>query len=166
MTYILKSINEFNSTFNKTEYLSWKRKNVTIRGMKDSSQPNNAGNMLGKGLYTTFLSNKSMTKQYGDTYFVVNAYPKKPKVFNTLNEWEIWFQNNLVFKYSKKLGKEYPDIRDFNNSTSIEEEMMNLGYDGIIIKGREIVNFKPSDDVKYYKTENELINHYIHYVVK
>lgn len=37
----------------------------------------------------------------------------------------------------------------------MEIEMMKLGYDGLIIKGREMVNYKP-DDIKYFKTENKL----------
>lgn len=57
--------------------------------------------MLGRGLYTASLSNKQLAKQYGDVYFVVNVIPKKPKVFNTLNDYEIWFYNNLVYNYSK-----------------------------------------------------------------
>ena len=40
-----------------------------------------------------------------------------------------------------------------------EKEMEKLGYDGIEIKGREMVNFKP-EDVRYYRTENELMNYY------
>lgn len=59
--------------------------------------------------------------QYGHIYFVVNAIPKNPKVFNSLNEWEIWFGNKLIYNYSKLKGKDYPDRRDFNENTTIEE---------------------------------------------
>lgn len=140
-------------------YLSWKRKNVTIRGVKEAGEENNAGAMLGRGLYTAFLSNKDLAKQYGQVYFVVNAIPKNPKVFNTLNEWEIWFYNTLVYKYSKEQGKEFPDRRDFNANTTIEDEMQKMGFDGIVIKGREMVNFKP-ENVVYFKDENQLENYY------
>lgn len=144
---------------NHNEYLKWKRKNVTIRGVKEAGQENGAGAMLGSGLYTAFLSNKNLAKQYGKVHFVVNAIPKNPKVFNTLNEWEIWFYNTLVFKYSKENGKDFPDKRDFNSKTTIEDEMMKLGYDGIVIKGREMVNFKPSNIV-YFSDENQLENYF------
>jgi len=140
-------------------YLMWKRKNVTIRGMQEVAQENNAGAMLGSGLYTAFLSNKSLAKQYGKVYFVVNAIPKNPKVFNTLNDWEIWLYNTLVYNYSKAQGKDRPDKRDFNAKTTIEGEMMKMGYDGIVIKGREMVNYKP-ENVLYFENEEELINYY------
>lgn len=145
---------------NHTDYLKWKRKNVTLRGAKEAGEENNAGAMLGRGLYTAFLSNKDLAKQYGNVYFVVNAIPKKPKIFNTLNEWEIWFYNTLVYQYSKANGKDYPDRRDFSSKTTIEDEMKKLGYDGIIIKGREMVNFNPPDNVLFFKTENELKDYY------
>lgn len=35
--------------------------------------------------------------------------------------------------------------------------MLKLGYDGIIIKGREMVNYKPKD-ILYFKNEDELKN--------
>lgn len=143
------------------EYLKWKRKNITLRGVKEIGVENNAGAMLGRGLYTAFLSNKSLAKEYGSVYFVLGAIPKNPKVFNTLNDWEIWFYNTLVYQYSKENGKEYPDKRDFNAKTTIEDEMIKLGYDGIVIKGREIVNFKPiEDEIFYFRTENELKQFY------
>lgn len=97
----------FNEAYD-SQYKSWKRKNVTIRGVKEVGEENNSGAMLGRGLYTAALSNRELAKQYGTVYFVVGAIPKNPKVFNSLNEWEIWFYNNLVFKYSKEKGKDYP----------------------------------------------------------
>lgn len=139
------------------DYSKWKRQNVSYRGVKEKGkQENNRSGMLGKGLYTAPASNKSMTKEYGDRYFVVNARPKNPKVFNSLNEWEIWFQNQLVFPFSKAKGKEFPDIRDFESQTSIEKELQKRGFDGIEIKGREMVNFAPPDNVKYFKSEDEV----------
>ena len=146
-------------SFNLFAYKKWKRANVTYRGMKNTGEPNNVYGSLGNGLYTTPSSNKSWSRTYGTLYFVVNGKPKKPKVFKTLNDWEIWFQCNLIFPYSKKEGKEHPDKRDFEKNTTIEKEMEKLGYDGIEIKGREMVNFKP-EDVRYYRTENELMNYY------
>lgn len=147
--------------FNRADYLKWKRKNVTYRGVQNVGQENNGSAVLGRGLYTAALSNKSMAKSYGELYFVVNAVPKNPKVFNTMNEWEIWMYNNLIQPFSKE--KKYPDKRDFFAKTTIEDEMMKLGYDGVIINGREMVNYKP-ENVKYYRTENGVIDHYNHYV--
>ena len=155
-----KIFEEITNDFNRSDYIKWKKKNVSLRGIKNSGEENNGGAMLGKGLYTAALSNKSLSKQYGTVYFVINGIPKNPKVFNDLNQWEIWFYNTLVYEFSKKEGKDYPDKRDFNKYTTIEKEMMNLGYDGIIIKGREYVNFSPPENVNYFKTEEELINYY------
>jgi GNAT superfamily N-acetyltransferase len=157
---IVKSKNEGNfergGMIKEKDYKTWKRKNVTLRGMsKGVGEENSAGAMLGSGLYTAFLSNRKMAKEYGEVYFVVNAVPSNPKVFNTLNEWEIWFYNNLVFKYSNEQGKDFPDKRDFNKNTTIEAEMQKMGYDGIVIKGREMVHFNPKN-VMYFKTEDEL----------
>lgn len=147
----------------RRDYLRWKKDNVSYRGMAEVGQENGGSAMLGRGLYTACLSNKSMTKDYGKMYFVVGAVPKNPKVFKTLNDWEIWFYNTLVYKYSKEKGKEFPDKRDFNENTTIEAEMMKLGYDGILISGREMVNYTPSD-VKYYRNESEVFE-YFKYVV-
>jgi len=159
-----ENINNFiNENYSHTNYLKWKRQNVTVRGVRDSvSTPNNeyGGDMLGKGLYTAFLSNKKMVKEYGKLYYVLNAIPKHPKIFNTLNDWEIWFGNTVVYEFSKQLGKDYPDKRDFYSKTTIEEEMQRKGYDGIIIKGREMVNFTPPDNVLYFSNEQELINYF------
>lgn len=140
-----------------SHYKSWKRKNVTLRGISKNPDEFNGGSaILGDGLYTAALGNKSMAKEYGTLYFVVNATPKKPKIFNTLNDWEIWFYNNLVYQYSKAKGKDFPDKRDFNQHTTIKAEMTKMGYDGVIIKGREMVNYTP-ENVKYFKNEDELI---------
>jgi hypothetical protein len=157
---MLKYIDFINEEVSHADYLSWKRKNVTIRGIRDVYAEDNGGSaMLGRGLYTAALSNKALAKQYGTVQFVFNAIPKNPKIFNTLNDWEVWFYNTLVFKFSKEQGKDYPDKRDFESKSSIEAEMMKLGYDGVIIKGREMVNYKP-ENVLYFQTEQQLENYY------
>lgn len=61
---------------NNDDYSKWKRKNVTLRGMKVLGVDNGVWGSFGKGLYTVPLGNKSMAKEYGDVYFVVNAVPK------------------------------------------------------------------------------------------
>lgn len=153
--------NVVSETYSHADYLKWKRKNVTLRGLSQGiGNENEAGAMLGSGLYTAALGNKSMAKGYGKVYFVVNAIPKNPKIFNTLNDWEIWFYRTLVFQHSQAKGKEYPDKRDFNASTTVEDEMAKLGYDGIIIKGREVVNFTPPDNVMYFENERQLQDYY------
>lgn len=142
----------------RSEYLFWKRKNVTIRGIKDIGSENNAGAMLGRGLYTAALSNKDLAKQYGRVNFVVNAIPKKPKIFNGLNEWQIWEYNILINNYcinhNVRQSKRY-----FYENTTIEDELQKMGYDGIIIKGREMVNFKP-ENILYFSTEYQLENYF------
>lgn len=148
-----------------SDYKKWKRNNVTIRGIKESGQENKAGAILGKGLYTAFLSNKELARQYGKIYFVVGAIPENPVVFNDLNQWEIWFQNNLVFPISKSKGREFPDIRDFNSITTIEDELQKMGYDGVVIKGREIVNYNP-ENIKYFSTEDELHDYWNDFIKK
>lgn len=37
--------------------------------------------------------------------------------------------------------------------------MLNLGYDGLVIKGREMVNYTP-ENIKYFRTEYELEQYY------
>jgi len=153
------SITEINESFNQKDYLKWKRNNVSYRGMREKGIENGGSAILGNGLYSAALSNKSMAKGYGKLYFVVNAIPKNPLKFQSLNSWEIWFYNNLVYAYSKAKGKEFPDKRDFNANTTIEDEIQKLGYDGVIISGREIVNYKP-ENVLYFETEDEVKNYY------
>ena len=146
---------------NFSDYRNWKRNNVTLRGISGNlDEPNGNGRsgMLGDGLYTAPLSYKALAKQYGEVYFVVNGKPKNPKIFQNLNSWEIWFQTVLVSKYSPEAL--YPDIREFNKNTTIAKEMIKLGFDGVMIKGREMVNYTPKD-VIYFKTEKELENYYI-----
>jgi hypothetical protein len=157
-----KQINE-----NTQSYNTWKRNNVTLRGIKTPGQENNVWGSFGKGLYTVPLSNKSMAKQYGQVYFVVNAKPKNPKIVSDLNLAEI-FMHKLKLDYYRRYH-ENADTDDFSNydksrkyfdnNTTIEDEMINLGYDGFVIKGREMVNYKPKD-VLYFKDENQLKNYY------
>jgi hypothetical protein len=139
------------------KYLSWKRKNVTLRGIKELGRSNEVYGSFGKGLYTVPLSNKAMAKQYGEIFYVVNAIPKNPKIVDSLNGAELWRQK-LVNDFCKKYNEQY-DIHFFETNTTIEKEMSNLGYDGLIIKGREMVNYKP-ESIKYFKTENELQSYY------
>ena len=143
------------------EYLKWKKKNVSFRGMKDTTQPNGmASSILGDGLYTASLSNKSMAKQYGELYYVVNAVPKNPLVFKTLNSWEIWMQDKLLKLYGY-------DKREFEKVTSIEKEIMKMGYDGVILTGREMVNYTPPESVRYFRYENgeySVIEYYTNFV--
>jgi hypothetical protein len=135
------------------EYSKWKRKNVTLRGIKQLGSPNGVYGSFGKGLYTVPLSNKSMARQYGTIYFVVNAIPKKPKIVDSLNSAEI-LRYTIINNFCKKHNRDY-DAIFFETNTSMDVEMIKLGYDGLIIKGREMVNYKPKD-IKYFKNEIEL----------
>jgi len=146
----------------RKEYLRWKRKNVTLRGIRQFGKSNEAGSHLGRGLYTASLSNRSLAKQYGKVYFVVNAIPKKPKIVDRLNEAEVFIQK-LIRGFCNKNSIEY---RDFEKYSSIEKEMLKLGYDGIIIRGNFMVNYKPPKNVKYFRTEKELYEYYKKYVKK
>lgn len=139
-------------------YKSWKLKNVTLRGISLLGEPNKNFGSFGNGLYTATLSNKNMAKQYGHVHFVVNAIPKKPKIVNNLNDAEI-FRYNLVSDYCKSHGEEY-SLTFFELNTSMDVEMLKLGFDGFIIKGREIVNYKPVNII-YFKDEIQLKNYYM-----
>lgn len=146
-------------TENIDNYKKWKRNNVMLRGITDNGATldtaNGSGAQFGRGLYMAPLSNKTLARQYGEVYYVVGGKPKNPKVFRSINEAEVWLQQNILFK-------DYKNVRDFEANTSIEAEMLKLGYDGIEIKGRETVNYKP-ENVKYYRNENQLMQHYEHY---
>lgn len=154
---IITSLEEFIISESIDGYSKWKRKNVTIRGMKELGKPNNVHGSFGKGLYTVPLSNISMAKQYGQTYFVVNAIPKNPKTVQYTNDAEI-LRYNLIDDFCSKHDREFNKIF-FEENTSIEKEMLDLGYDGLIIKGREMVNYNPTD-IKYFRTEQELQSYY------
>jgi hypothetical protein len=98
-----------------------------------------------------------MAKQYGKVYFVVNAIPKKAKIVNNLNEAEM-FRQNLVNDFCKKNNHRY-SMSFFEEHTSMDIEMKKLGYDGFIIKGRELVNYKPKN-IKYFENEEQLIKYF------
>jgi hypothetical protein len=87
-----------------------------------------------------------MAKRYGTLFYVYGARPKNPLILNTTLEWEIWSYENLYEK-------------DMRKSIDVREKMMELGYDGIIIKGREMVNYNPVG-IKYFRTEKALEDHY------
>ena len=154
--FIATTIREYLNE-NVEEYSKWKRKNVTLRGVKELGKSNEVYGSFGNGLYTVPLSNKTMAKQYGDVYFVVNAIPKKPKIVDSLNNAEL-LRQKLVNDFCKINGVDY-SVKYFNDNTTMEKEMLNIGYDGLIIKGREMVNYSPKD-IKYFKTENELQRYY------
>ena len=139
------------------DYSKWKRKYVTLRCIKQFGVDNNVYGSFGKGLYTVPLSNKAMAKQYGDVYFVVNAIPKNPKIVDSLNSAEL-FRKKLIKDFCKKHNKDY-DTSFFEANTTIEDEMEDLGFDGLVIKGREMVNYNPRD-IKYFKTDYELQRYY------
>lgn len=139
------------------DYKKWKRKNVTIRGISNMGEENSSGARFGRGLYTAFLGNRDMAKKYGKVYFVVGAIPKNPIVVNDANKAEIWIQYNL-YRYD---DEKYPNPRRFyDEGKTIEGEMLKRGYDGLVIKGREMVNYNPSDDIMYFDNENHLIDYY------
>lgn len=142
-----------------TDFLKWKRKNVTIRGISNlPGDENNGMAKYGQGLYTAFLSNKEMARQYGDIYYVVNAIPTHPKITYSVNDAEMFLQK-IVTDYCKKHNVPRSNYY-FSDNTTIAAEMKDLGYDGLIIKGREMVNYFPPNDVKYFKTDAALENYF------
>jgi len=149
----------FNEDFDQRDYLKWKKANVTYRGMKSVGSDNEVYGSWGKGLYTVPLSNKSMAKQYGKLYFVINATPKKPVIVQSINSAEI-FRQKLIIDFCKKKGhdREY-DPGFFEKHTSMDEELIKQGYDGFVIKGREMVNYKP-ENIEYFETEEQVKNYY------
>lgn len=153
-------ISIINEELTHYDYLKWKRNNVTFRGIKNAGKDNNVYGSFGKGLYTVPLTNKSMAKEYGKVYFVLNAKPKNPKVVYGINDAEL-LRQQLVFDFCKKQGhnKEY-DLNFFESNTTIEDEMLKRGYDGLFIKGREMVNYSPPDNVMYFESERQLENYY------
>lgn len=141
-------------------YKKWRKANVTYRGTReDNPWPldgiNEYEGKFGYGLYTTPLSNKKMTKEYGKTWLIVGAIPDNPMKFNSINAAEIFFQG-----YAIKNGKGKDDIdklRNFWKNTSIDKELTKLGYDGVEIKGREMVLFNPDKNkLKAFETERQL----------
>jgi hypothetical protein len=140
------------------DYLAWRRNNVTLRGIKELGKENQVYGSFGKGLYSVPLGNKSMAREYGGLYYLVNAKPKNPKIVQNLNDAKMLIQK-LINDFCLEKGIKY-SRSFFEENTSMEKEMLNLGYDGLIIKGREMVNYTP-ENVKYYRTENELYNCFV-----
>jgi hypothetical protein len=154
-----KIVDIIREEYNHVNYLKWKRQNVTLRGIRDNNSPDNGGMAkYGQGLYSAFLGNRDMAKQYGKVYFLVNAIPKKPKIVYSSNDAEIFLQE-VVTNFCKMHG--VPRSNDFFNSkTTIADEMQRLGYDGLVIKGREMVNYTPPPNVLYFSDERQLMNYY------
>jgi hypothetical protein len=154
----MKYLKTFEKLFEShSDYLKWKRKNVTFRGVSEIGKENNGGARFGDGLYTAALSNKDMAKTYGNVYFVVGAVPKHPKIFNNTNDCEIWIHRFIYYA-------NYKTQTEFYKNTTVKDEMLKLGYDGIIIKGREMVNYTPDmDNIKYFKNEREVEEYYENY---
>ena len=75
----------------------------------------------------------------------------------TLNDAEI-LKQRLINNFCKENNTDY-SYKYFEDNTSMDIEMINIGYDGLIIKGREMVNYQP-ENIKNLKTENELQNYY------
>lgn len=166
MNKIVSIIREEINNFNRAEYLKWKRQNVTIRGMQELGKENNGMASFGQGLYTAALGNRELAKKYGKVYFVVGATPKHPKFVNSWNDAEIFLQQ-VVAQYGKKNGiNDYFDAkRDFDTKTNVREEMLKLGYDGLVIRGREMVNYTPDENkIRYFENENQLIQYYEDFV--
>ena len=145
------------------DFKSWKRKNITLRGIKNFGQDNGIYGSYGKGLYTVPLSNKPMAKSYGKVYYVLNAIPKNPKIVYNLNDAEI-FKQKLVAKFCNDNNVDY-SFNYFEKYTSMDIEMIKLGFDGLIIKGREMVNYKPQN-ILYFENDLELENYYNTFVKK
>lgn len=162
MNKIISIIREEIESFNRAEYLKWKRRNVTVRGIRELGKENDGMASFGQGLYTAALGNKEMARKYGKLYYVVGAIPKHPKIVNTWNDAEIFMQG-VVMRYGKEHGiNDYFDAkRDFDTKTNVREEMLRIGYDGLIIRGREMVNYTPDEDnIRYFENENQLIQYY------
>lgn len=151
-------LNNILTEHSRQEYLKWKRKNITLRGVKEVGKENGGGGRFGSGLYTAYLSNKQMAKGYGKVYYVLNAIPKHPKVLQDANLAEIFLQN-VVNNWCKERGESY-NLDLFNKETTIQKEMLRLGYDGLAVKGREIVNYDPPDNIIYFEHEYQLVNYY------
>lgn len=154
----MKYIKTFESIFNQKEYLRWKRKNVTFRGMAQKGVENGVSARFGDGLYQSYLSNKSFARTYGTVYFVVNGRGKNPKVVQSPNAAEIFIQN-IQMKYCKEHNLER--LSYFYDHTTVKGEMLKLGFDSLDISGCEIVNYTPDmNKIKYFRTEEELKDYY------
>lgn len=131
----------------RKEYLRWKKANVSLRGLSNGVGKENGGMArMGSGLYTAALSNAKMARGFGKLHYVVNGVPRKPKVLWDMNAWE-------VFRYNELVKPKYKDTRDFDDHTDIATEMLARGFDGVVVSGREMVNYAPPDDVMYFTDE-------------
>lgn len=156
----IKILDEDYNKYNHSEYLKWKRNNVTFRGVRELGSENSGFARFGDGLYTAHLSNKKMAREYGKVYFVVGARPKNPKKVRDTNQAEIFLYNDVIIPYLRK-NKLKEDSRVFFEHTDIKTEMLNKGYDGLEVIGREVVNYTPNDnEIYYYENENQVIEHY------
>jgi hypothetical protein len=148
-----------NETIDIDLFNKWKRRNVTYRGMKSIGEYNKVYGSWGNGLYSVPLSNKAMAKQYGNVYFVVGGIPNNPMIVQSVNSAEIVRQNLIIdFNKNNNVKNDF-DIAFFEEHTSMDKELIKKGYDGFIIKGREIVNYKPTN-VKYFETKEQLLEYY------
>lgn len=146
--------------YNHREYLKWKRKNVTIRGIREAGSYNGGGARFGDGLYTAFLSNKKLAKEFGKVYFVLGAKPKHPKVVPNTSEAEVFQYNEIIIPYLRKHGLEERSS-EFYKHTDLKTEMLNNGYDGLVITGREMVNYTPDEnEIRYFSNEYQLMQYY------
>lgn len=130
----------------RAAYLKWKRANVSLRGMAEVGRDNGGGARMGVGLYTAALSNAKMARGFGRLHFVVNGVPRRPKVFRDMGQWE-------TFYYAELVRKKYKSVAEFNAHTTVERAMQELGFDGVVVTGREMVNYAPPDDLMYFQDE-------------
>jgi hypothetical protein len=98
-----------------------------------------------------------MIKDYPIIMYVINAIPKKAKIVNTTGNAEMFLQN-VINNWCKDNNIEY-NANYFSKKTSVKEQMLKLGYDGLIIKGREYVNYTP-EDIKYFNNELALLKYF------
>lgn len=129
-------------------FKTWMKNNVSVRGMNGFGKDDGSGMaVLGRGLYTAPLTNKSMARVYGNLHYVVGAVPKKPMTFRNMNDWEVWLGNKLIPRTMRK--------SEWFKSNTIEGAIQKLGYDGVVIKGREMVHYNPKN-VMYFGSTEEL----------
>ena len=132
----------------KIDTISMKIDEIDVDRIESISDPETLSNLLSMGELE-----EGQIYEDGDStlYLFKNGKPKKPKVFNSLNDWEVWFQRNFLTNYDR--------LSEFEKVTSIRAEMLKLGYDGIVIVGREMVNYTP-EDVMYFSNETQLENYF------
>jgi len=83
-------------------------------------------------------------------------FQKKPKVVQSTMDAENFLYYDLIMPYLKKYNLELRSS-EFYKHTDIKTEMLNNGYDGLDIYGRETVYYTPKEnELKYFKNEFEL----------